>query len=314
MGDPLQLLALEHGVVLRREAVALGYDDKALALAVREGQLVRVRHGVYCPSDIWLGAGPAERHMIRARAVLRTTPGPVALTHVSALVAHGVEVWGADLDTVHVTRLDAGASRIAPGVRHHVGALPASDLTDVEGMCVSAPARATVEAMSVLGSESALVSADSALHQRLCEADDLWRVHRRLEGWPWLQRARVVLALADGGAASVGESRSRHLFWWAGLPRPILQYEVRSPSGQLLGITDFAWPQHRLLGEFDGRIKYAALLRPGETASDAVFREKQREDRLREATGFAMCRLTWQDLEDPRRTAHRFAHQLGLVA
>lgn len=314
MVDPFQLLALEHGVVLRREALALGYDDKTLARAVREGQLIRVRHGAYCPAEHWRDADAAERHMLRARAVVRTTPGPVALTHVSALMAHGVQVWGADLEQVHVTRLDGGAARIGPGVRHHVGSVAASDLVEVDGFCVTAPARAVVEAMSVLGSESALVSADNVLHQGLCSVDDLWRVHRRLEGWPSLQRARVVIAMADGDAASAGESRSRHLFWWAGLPKPILQYEVRSATGRLLGVTDFAWPKHRLLGEFDGRVKYTALLRAGETSSDAVFREKQREDRIREATGFAMCRLTWQDLEDPRRTAERFARQLGLVA
>ncbi len=47
------------------------------------------------------------------------------------------------------------------------------------------------------------------------------------------------------------------------------------------------------------------LLRPGQDAGDVVFAEKQREDRLRELTGFAMVRLVWSDLNRPRLTARR---------
>ncbi len=36
------------------------------------------------------------------------------------------------------------------------------------------------------------------------------------------------------------------------------------------------------MGEFDGRIKYGRLLRPGQEAGDAVFEEKRREDAIRD--------------------------------
>jgi hypothetical protein len=60
---------------------------------------------------------------------------------------------------------------------------------------------------------------------------------------------------------------------------------------------------HRLLGEFDGKVKYGRLLKPGEHASDVVFREKQREDALRRVTGFSMIRITWADLYRGAATA-----------
>ncbi|HEX5383763.1 MAG TPA: hypothetical protein VFW54_03920 [Propionibacteriaceae bacterium] len=41
-----------------------------------------------------------------------------------------------------------------------------------------------------------------------------------------------------------------------------------------MGISDFYWEQQRHLGEFDGKIKYQRLLRPGETASECVIRER----------------------------------------
>jgi len=53
-----------------------------------------------------------------------------------------------------------------------------------------------------------------------------------------------------------------------------------------------------VVGEFDGKSKYGLWLRPGETAADAVVREKIREDALR-AMGFIVIHWTWKDLEDP---------------
>jgi hypothetical protein len=64
-------------------------------------------------------------------------------------------------------------------------------------------------------------------------------------------------------------------------------------DGELLGISDFRWG--RLLGEFDGMVKYGRLLRPGQTAADAVISEKIREDRMR-AQDRGMFRWIWADL------------------
>ena len=62
----------------------------------------------------------------------------------------------------------------------------------------------------------------------------------------------------------------------------------------------------RLLGEFDGAVKYGRLLRPGESPGDAVVREKRREDGLREL-GFDMIRWGWSDLDVPRTLYPRIA-------
>jgi hypothetical protein len=43
---------------------------------------------------------------------------------------------------------------------------------------------------------------------------------------------------------------------------PLQQYHVVD-HGELIGIADFYWDDHRHLGEFDGKIKYQKLLRPG---------------------------------------------------
>jgi hypothetical protein len=45
-----------HGIVLRRDALAAGYDDNALARFVKAGLITRIRQGAYVSSSIWVGS------------------------------------------------------------------------------------------------------------------------------------------------------------------------------------------------------------------------------------------------------------------
>ncbi|MDT7681251.1 MAG: hypothetical protein QOG57_1561, partial [Pseudonocardiales bacterium] len=56
--------------------------------------------------------------------------------------------------------------------------------------------------------------------------------------------------------------------------------------------------------EFDGRIKYGRLLRPGQAPGDAVFEEKRREDALRDH-GLRVVRWCWDDLDTFAAVADR---------
>lgn len=310
MDDPLRIIAAHEGVFLRSEAIGMGYDDAAIKQSLRAGIIVRVRHGCYCFADVWKLASPEQRHLILARAVARTTPGNIAFSHTTALLLHGVEVWGADLSRVDVTRLDTGAARLQRDVHHHVGKLTENDVTDVGGLIVTTPQRAVLEAGCWLSAEKGLVIADSALHLGLCTPDDLARVFDVLNHWRGSQPLHVVLRLADGRRESPGESRGAYLFWRYGLPRPIFQYEVYDETGTLIATVDFGWPEHGVLGEFDGKVKYGRLLKPGQDPGEVVFQEKRREDLLREATGATMRRIVWDDYDHPRYTARRFAAAL----
>ncbi|KQT94391.1 hypothetical protein ASG49_05790 [Marmoricola sp. Leaf446] len=314
MDDPLRVIALTDGVFLRREALECGYDDKTIARRVRGGEWHRVRHGAYCFGDTWRTSTPDERHLLLARAVLRTTPGPVALSHTTALLAHGVAVWGADLSRVHVTRLDTGAARREKDVVHHVAACSDDDVETVGDVPVLGVARSVVETATVTGLESALVSADSALHLEKTERDELRRTFAGMTHRPGAQKIHVVLHHMDGRSESPGETRAAYLFWRHGLPRPARQHAVRDASGRVVARVDFAWHEHGVFGEFDGRVKYGRYLRPWELPGDAVFREKQREDLVRELTGYRFVRLVWADLEHPEQTAARVRAVLARLA
>ena len=299
---PLRTITAAHGAFLRREAIAAGLEDRLLRREVRHGRLVKVRHGAYAFADEWSAGDVVHRHVILTRAAMRTLGDRVTASHVSACALHGMDLWDVPLDVAHVTRLDGGAGRRERDVQHHEGLVLPEDVQLLDGFQVMRPARAALESATTSGVERGLVTVNSGLHMQLFDREALMAQYALMQSWPESQHLQVVTRLADGRVESVGESRSLFLFWSQGLPMPELQYPVRD-RGRLIGTVDFAWPQHRLIVEFDGRVKYQKYLRPGEDPGDAVFREKRREDAIRRITGWTVIRLTWADLADPVRTA-----------
>ena len=303
-----------HGVFLRREALAFGYDDRALSLAIRDKLIVRLRHGAYVAREPWEVADACERHRLLCHAVLLAHGDGVVLTHTSAAVMHGLDVWNCDLSVVHLTRTDEQTTRQRPDIAYHHGKIPDDHLVELgEGRLMSAAVRAAVEHATISSIESGLCTVNSFLH--LANQTDLAAVrgvHESMAQWPGTQALNITLRLARPGVESVGESRVVYLCWEFHLPSPEHQFEVRDPSGHLIGLSDFAWRKHRMLGEFDGKTKFEKFLRDGESPADALFREKHREDLMREYSGFGMIRFIWSDFRTRRRTADRLRRQLGL--
>jgi hypothetical protein len=300
-----------NGLFLRREALDSGYRDRDLRDALRAGVLVRVRHGAYVDAEGWQQRDDVGRYELRCQAVTLTHGPDVALSHTSGAAVAGLRIWGADLSKVHVTRLDTLPGKQSRDVVYHRGDWVPDDIHQVGEMLVMSPARCALGTAALNSVESGLVTLDSAYDLGLVSEMEMHQEYVAMSGWPCTGRLQITLRLAQPGAESVGESRNRYLFWREHLPRPVLQFEVYGHDGVLAGVSDFAWPDHGLLGEFDGRVKYGRLLRPGEDVSDAIYREKLREDLLRELTGWAMIRFTWSDLGRPTATAVRVRRMLG---
>ena len=120
-------------------------------------------------------------------------------------------------------------------------------------------------------------------------------------------RGLSAIDFADPRSGSPGESIGRALIHALGFPPPALQVAFRDADG-LIGVVDFCWADFALIGEFDGRVKYAdpALL-AGRAPGAVVMEEKRREDRLR-ALGPRVTRWVWDDL-----TRERLGHHLELA-
>jgi hypothetical protein len=176
---------------------------------------------------------------------------------------------------------------------------------------VTSAARTVVDVARTVPFEHAVVIADQALACGDVDIEELRVALARAQGWSGAPAARRVIEFADGGSASVGESRSRVAIRRADLPAPVLQWKVRNRAGDHVGTVDFGWQPQRTVGEFDGLVKYGRLLKPGQSAADVVVAEKIREDALR-AENLTVVRWLWRDLDDFAPTADRIRRRLGL--
>jgi hypothetical protein len=289
-------------LVLRRDAVRNGWSDEELARLARGGQWTRLRRGAYL--DGQLPATAAARHALLLAATIAGLRRAAVVSHQSAAVLLGMPLWGVRLDQVHITRRPPASSQVSGPLRCHVARLRDDELTVVGGITVTDVARTALDLARSLPFEPGVAALDAALNEGLVARDVLERRLFDIAGTRGSRHAARVIRFADGRSESVGESRSRVALHQLGLAPTAVQHEIRSPDGHLVGRTDFGWEDQRVVGEFDGRIKYGRLLRPGQDAGDAVFEEKRREDAIRDE-GWEVVRWTWGDLRTPDRLGER---------
>ncbi|SOC50848.1 hypothetical protein SAMN05660748_3607 [Blastococcus aggregatus] len=280
-------------LVLRRAALAEGWSDDELQRQIARGELTRIRPGAYLPGTP--DSHPTVRHHELVTATLAALRRPAVVSHQSAAVLHGLPLWGVPLDRVHVTRRPPASSAVGRYLCCHVAGLADDDVVLVDGVAVTSPARTLLDLARAVPFEPAVVLLDAALYRRMVDRLALDERVARLGRVPGARSAARAVRFADSRSESVGESRSRVLLARIGLAPTTLQLEVHRHDGAFLGRADFGWEDARLLGEFDGRIKYGRLLRPGQDPGDAVFEEKRREDAFRDED-WGVVRWTWGEL------------------
>lgn len=288
-------------VLTRSTMAARGLTDADLGRLLVAGELERVRRGAY--------ARPAleertleERHLLLLRATVPLLEPGTVLSHGSAGVVRGLPVWPEAVDRVHVTRPRRGGGRRRTQVYRHSSPLAPDEVERVDGWDVTTLPRTVVDLARTRPLEQAVAVVDAAL-ARGVSVDELAAPVAGAARWPGAAAARRAVALGDGRAESAGESVSRVLLLDLGVPEFQPQLSVVE-DGRVVARVDFGWAAQRVVAEFDGRIKYGRLLRQDQDASDVVYREKQREDMLRDL-GWEVVRWVWADLAHPEVIAER---------
>jgi hypothetical protein len=292
---------------LRRASLADGWSDGELARLTRRGAWQRVRRGAYV-----VGALPdraSARHRLLIEATLAGLRLPGVVSHQSAAVLHGVPLWDVPVDRVHITRTPPAWNDAGRYLCCHVARLRPDEIVLVDGVHVTSVLRTALDLARSVPHENAVVMLDAALHAGLLSPDVLRDRLPDLLRVPGSRAAARAVAAADGRSESVGESRSRIALHRLGLAPSELQREVRTADGRLIARTDFAWEEARVIGEFDGKVKYGRLLRPGQDPGDVVFEEKRREDAIRDE-GWGVVRWTWGDISRPERLGPRVRRAL----
>jgi len=284
------------------ELRAQGYGSDDLTRLVERRELVRVRRGAYVePPTAPLSAEARHRQLVAA--TLPLVAGDAVVSHRSAAVLHGLPLLDPPPEQVELTRSTARGGKNRSLLHLYAAPLPPDEVTEIEGLPVTSLARTVVDLGRSLPFDAAVVTGDPALHAGLdpglLEASLALAAFR-----PGVAAARRAVRFLDGLSESPGESLSRVGMARDGIPKPKLQLRVPVEPGRLVARCDFGWPKYKTVGEFDGKVKYEKLLRPGETMRDVVWREKKREDALRDL-GWQVVRWLWADLYRPGVVAER---------
>lgn len=99
---------------------------------------------------------------------------------------------------------------------------------------------------------------------------------------------RWLLSINNSG--SVRESRTRMMLHLAGLPDPHVQFRVLGSGGEFLGRVDFAWPDQRVILEYEGQHHL--------TNADQWESDIHRYEEM-ERLGWTVIRVTAAALRDP---------------
>ncbi|MBM7493672.1 very-short-patch-repair endonuclease [Micromonospora luteifusca] len=225
------------------------------SIAISRGLLTRndLRSSAWQPlfRDVYADAQVRITHRIRCAAVGRwLIPPGAAIAGRSAAAFYG-STTPAPSDPVDI--LVSSGTRIGPatGLRIHHGEVDAGDTLHKAGLRVTSPARTCWDLARWLDVVEAVVVIDTMLASRHTDVSALReyalsRAGRR--GWRSLLRA---VDLADAGAESPQESRTRVRLVLAGLPRPQTQWVV-ADQGRFVARLDLAWPELKVAVEYDG--------------------------------------------------------------
>jgi very-short-patch-repair endonuclease len=253
-----------------------------------------------------------DRHAAARRANLAHIAAVRAQLGAGQVASHTTAalLWGLPLvrppAAVHLIQAFNPNGSLPRDVVRHVAALRPEDVVVRAGQPVTTLERTAVDCATTLGPDGGLVVVDAALHQGADRATLADLLARRV-GARGVRVARAVLAVADGGAESPGETLARLALLRLGVVAPVTQVAVETHLGMFW--TDFGWPEWRVVGEYDGVAKYTTH---GD-AADAVLREKRRQEAIEEA-GTTVLRVVSQDCRTPELLLGRLRRVLPSTA
>jgi hypothetical protein len=287
------LAGRQHGIVARRQLLALGFNAREIEHRVARGRLHVAMRGVYA-----VGWPELTRNRRWMAAVLACGDG-AALSHRSAAA-----LWGIGTERPGV--VDISVSRRAelrrPGL--HVRGRPSVAVEDIafrDGIPVTAPARTMVDLATELHELRVERAVNEADKRDLIDPETLRSELDRYAGEPG---APLLRRLLDKRTFRLSDSDLEVLFRpiaiAADLPPPLTKQRVNSYE------VDFFWPGIGLVVETDG-LRYHRM--PSTQARDA------RRDRAHVLAGMTALRFTHYEIKyEPSQVCEELRQTAGLLA
>jgi hypothetical protein len=226
-------------------------------------------------------------HALICRAVALRMPPDAALAGRSAATWWGAAFAGPN-DAVTVVVPSASPWRGPRGVRVHRTDLAPGEVVVDEDIRLTSSLRTAWDVATLERTADAVATLDGMLRSRALDPSGVAALLADAPGRWRGRRAQQALVLADGRAQSPPESWVRVACHLTGLPAPIPQYEVEGEDGRFLAQVDLAWPEARLVVEYEGAYHFDEL---------QIVKDDHRYERLT-AAGWRVIRLSSVDLRD----------------
>jgi predicted transcriptional regulator of viral defense system len=270
----------QHGVITRRDLLALGFSPAAIRHRLATGRLHRVRRGIYA-----VGRRDLTREG-RWMAALLASGGDAVLSHGSAAALWGM---GTERNFIEISVRHKNWSRLGDVKGRGRPSLPDEDVTLRRGIPVTTVARTILD-------QAATPISEAALERLVNEADvakgngfdfrSLQRYCDLRRGEPGVRRLRSLL---DPETFRLSDSELERLFRplaiGAGLPQPLTKTIVNGYE------VDFYWPELALVVETDSLRYHRNAIKQS--------RDLMR-DQVHTAAGLTTLRFThWQVAREP---------------
>lgn len=222
---------------------------------------------------------------------------------LSAAIVHGLYISWSQMNKIHVLG-DGHAFSHAFGMRqtYQPYKTEAMRIEKVQGIPVTDVFRTAYDAARVVSFPEALAILDSLFRFYSIEPSGFRRYINLLGRHKGSKQVFRALEYADFRSENGGESIARGIMIEAGFMPPELQVEF---FDQLSGKTrrvDFLWQLtdgSEIIGEFDGRAKYAGEKDHASAASLAVLRDERRRESRLTAGGKSVLRISSDMLLHP---------------
>jgi Protein of unknown function (DUF559) len=228
-------------------------------------------------------------------AVLAAGPNAV-LSHRSAAALWGIRPVPGGRVEVTLPR----ALRSRPGLKVHRALLADDERTAARAIPVTTPPRTLLDLAAILDLRSLRRAVDEAEVLRLSDTlslDALLTRHPRRRGTRALREILAAGRLRASITRSELEDRFLAFLDGVGLPRPEVNVPLRL-SGRWIE-ADCVWRRQRVIVELDGHASHA---------TGAAFERDRARDRILQAAGWRVVRITWRQLHEE---ADALASDLG---
>ena len=273
-----ELARRQHGVVAKRQLIALGIGPGAIKHRLSVGRLHRVHRGVCA-----LGHAALSADGNRMAAVLACGP--------DALLSHrdAAALW--DLRGTAHTRIEVSVPRSGlrshPGLQVHCTApWHPDDCAQRRGIPVTSVARTLLDLAGVVPARALQHAFEEAERLRLADVRAVEAVSER--GWGRHGVGALAAVLAQARTRPLPDTRSElerrfvDLIESAGLPPPATNVLVEG------FLVDAVWPRERAVVELDGRRYHHTR---------AAFERDRIRDAALQVAGYRVLRITWKRLD-----------------